>query len=75
MAISAKAPTWSIPTGAVGADQKKRRFFRAIIESYAEARTASARRKAADHLTIYTDEDLARFGWSAADIKRMRNRE
>ena len=71
MAISAKVPAWS---GAAGADRKRKRFFRDIIERYAEARTATARRMAADHLTIYTDEDLARFGWSAADIKRMRNR-
>ena len=72
MAISVSNPTWSV---AAGAGQKKRRYFREIIERYAEARTASARRMAADHLTIYSDEDLARFGWSAADIKRMRNRE
>jgi hypothetical protein len=71
MAISANNPTWS---GAVGADQKKKRFFRDIIERYAEVRTATARRMAADHISIYSDEDLARFGWSAADIKRMRNR-
>jgi hypothetical protein len=71
MAISAKVPTWSV---AAGADRKRKGFFREIIERYAEVRTASARRMAADHLTIYTDEDLARFGWSAADIKRMRNR-
>jgi hypothetical protein len=71
MAISAKVPAWS---GAVGEDRKRKRFFRDIIERYAEVRTASARRMTADHLSIYSDEDLARFGWSAADIKRMRNR-
>ena len=71
MAISAKVPTWSV---AAGADRKRKGFFREIIERYAEARTASARRMAADHLSIYSDEDLARFGWSPADIKRMRNR-
>lgn len=72
MAISARTPTWSV---AAGADRRRKRFFREIIERYAEARTAAARRTAADHLTIYTDEDLARFGWSSADIKRMRNRK
>jgi hypothetical protein len=71
MAISTNNPTWSV---AAGADQEKKRFFREIIERYAEVRTASARRMAADHLSIYSDEDLSRFGWSAADIKRMRNR-
>ena len=71
MAISAKTPAWSV---AAGAGERRKRFFREIIERYAEARTASARRMAADHLSIYSDEDLARFGWSAADIKRMRNR-
>jgi len=71
MAISAKVPVWS---GASSADRRRKRFFREIIERYAEVRTAAARRMAADHLSIYSDEDLARFGWSAEDIKRMRNR-
>jgi hypothetical protein len=71
MAISAKNPTWSV---ALGTGQTRKRFFREIMERYAEARNASARRTAAHHLSIYSDEDLARFGWSAADIKRMRNR-
>jgi hypothetical protein len=72
MAISARVPTWSV---AAGADRKRKSFFREIIERYAEVRTASTRRMAAAHLSIYSDGDLERFGWSAADIKRMRNRK
>ena len=54
------------------ADQSKPGFFKIVADSFIAQRTARARQMTAWYLASYTDKQLAGFGWTAADIKRLR---
>lgn len=48
-------------------------FFASFAQCFVAQRTAKARQMTAWYLESYSDEQLVKFGWSAQDIKRLRN--
>jgi hypothetical protein len=53
-------------------DQPQSGFWNRFMMRLVERETAKARHQIALHLTQYSDEQLAKFGWTDQDIKRLR---
>ena len=56
-----------------GAAPSKPGFFAKLAKQFVAQRTAKARQMTAWYLSSYSDEQLVSFGWSAVDIKRLRD--
>lgn len=61
----------SVPQG--GVTQTQPGFFAKVAERFVAQRTAKARQMTAWYLSSFSDEQLVSYGWSAAEIKRLRN--
>lgn len=61
----------SLPQGAAG--QAQPGFLAKVAERFVAQRTAKARQMTAWYLSSFSDEQLVSYGWSAAEIKRLRN--
>ena len=55
------------------ARQSQPGFFARFANRFVAQRTAKARQMTAFYLESFSDEQLVRCGWSAEDIKRLRN--
>jgi hypothetical protein len=55
------------------ADQSKPSLWNRLMTKMVERETAKARYQTALYLSRYSDEQLAKYGWSEQDIKRLRN--
>lgn len=69
MATSTYNPSLAASTDV---DQSKPGFFARLAQQFVEQRTREARRITAEHMKLYTDEQLVGFGWSAKEIKYLR---
>lgn len=54
-------------------EKAKPGFFATFAQKFVDQRTAKAKHMTASYISSISDEKLAEFGWSAADIKRLRN--
>lgn len=54
--------------------QPKAGVWARMAQRFHDTQLAKARHMTAQYLQPMSDEQLASFGWSADDIKRMRNR-
>lgn len=48
-------------------------FFSSLVEAIAARRMARAERHAGEILAAYSAEQLAAYGWSAEDIRRLKS--
>ena len=51
----------------------KNGFFTKVAQRFVAQRTAKARALTATYLSSVSDAQLVSYGWSAEDIKRLRN--
>lgn len=54
--------------------QPKAGFWARMAQRFHDTQLAKARQMTAHYLQPVSDDQLASFGWSAEDIRRMRNR-
>ena len=64
--------TFNAPYASGVAKTQKANFVGRLWGQFIEDRVAKARTIAADRISVYSDEQLLRYGWSEADIKRLR---
>ncbi|MFY0613230.1 MAG: hypothetical protein JXQ99_16985 [Hyphomicrobiaceae bacterium] len=67
------ATTFNASLARKSAEQSELGFFARFAQRFVAQRTAKARQMTALYLESYSDEQLVRCGWSAEEIKRLRN--